>query len=254
PLEHACGEGDADLVDRLLEAGADGSAEGLGEEGRTLLHAGAASGSERVVWALLNAGGKPDIEIKESSAWPNEDTPLQLAVRRGHEAAAKLAYDLLLAGADPNEGNNFSFSPLLLACRQGFERLVRALLQKQGVAPRESSPLHAAVLGGNISTVKSLIAAGFGVNAFDIYEDCTPLHTAVSGNENGGSQVAIIDFLIAAGADVNAQLHEPDGLHESPLHTAAATGNREGALALLRHGADVNGVDDRTRNLPLHLA
>ncbi|CAM9595861.1 unnamed protein product [Scytosiphon promiscuus] len=277
PLEQACDEGDADLVETLLEAGANEIAGGVGPDGRTLLHFGASGGSERVLWALLDAGAKPDIDIPLSDKWSNRDTPLRLAVRRGHEAAAKvlasagadlsgsisialtrgdekLAYDLLLAGAEPNEPAQ-SFSNLEAAARRGLERLVRALLQK-GHPLRDCLPLHAAVRGGHLSTAKSLISAGFVVNGYDLYEGHTPLHTAVSGDEasssSSSSQGAMIDLLVAAGADVSAQLCEPDGFHESPLHTAAVAGNREGALALLQHGADVHAVIDRSGNQPLH--
>ncbi|CAM9841117.1 unnamed protein product, partial [Hapterophycus canaliculatus] len=276
PLEHACEEGDADLVETLLEAGAGKTVGGMGEDGRTLLHAGAYGGSERVVRSLLNAGAKTDINTKLSSEWPNEDTPLAIAVRGGHEGAARvlveagadvprtlrifidrgdenLARELLLAGADPNQGTyNRLRSPLVMASSKGFERLVRALLEK-GADARGSSPLHAAARGGHVSTAEILIDAGFGVNDFDLRAK-TPLHAAVAGQENRGTQVAMIDFLMASGADVGAQQPERDGLCESPLHTAAAAGNREGALALLQHGADVHAVAGRSDDLPLHTA
>ncbi|CBJ32433.1 similar to Uncharacterized protein conserved in bacteria with a cystatin-like fold [Ectocarpus siliculosus] len=165
PLHLACDSGNSDLVDKLLEAGAGIAAGGIGEDGRTLLHAAAASGNERVVSALLRTPARADINIKSASHahWRYRGTPLQVAVRGGHESVARtliaagadlalaltmavrrgqerIAYDLLLAGADPNEvdnenGGGDGATPLALAAEQGFEQLVRALLHKGATEP-----------------------------------------------------------------------------------------------------------------------
>ncbi|CAM9147346.1 unnamed protein product [Ectocarpus sp. 8 AP-2014] len=141
------------------------AAGGVGKDGRTLLHAAAASGSERVVSALLRTPARADINIKSASHahWRYRGTPLQVAVRGGHESVARtliaagadlalaltmavrrgqerIAYDLLLAGADPNEvdnenGGGDGATPLALAAEQGFEQLVRALLHKGATEP-----------------------------------------------------------------------------------------------------------------------
>ncbi|CAB1118267.1 unnamed protein product [Ectocarpus sp. CCAP 1310/34] len=165
PLLLACDAGNADLVDKLLEAGAGIAAGGIGKDGRTLLHAAAASGNECVVSALLRTPARADINIKSASHahWRYRGTPLQVAVRGGHESVARtliaagadlalaltmavrrgqerIAYDLLLAGADPNEADTEnaggdSATPLALAAEQGFEQLVRALLHKGATEP-----------------------------------------------------------------------------------------------------------------------
>ncbi|CAN0076403.1 unnamed protein product, partial [Ectocarpus sp. 12 AP-2014] len=165
PLHLACDAGNSDLVDKLLEAGAGIAAGGIGKDGRTLLHAAAASGNERVVSALLRTPARADINIKSASHahWRYRGTPLQVAVRGGHESVARtliaagadlalaltmavrrgqerIAYDLLLAGADPNEvdtenGGGDGATPLALAAEQGFEQLVRALLHKGATEP-----------------------------------------------------------------------------------------------------------------------
>lgn len=49
------------LVDKLLGAGADGSAGYKGCAGRTLLQAAAVGGSKGVVSSLLRAGAQPDV-------------------------------------------------------------------------------------------------------------------------------------------------------------------------------------------------
>ncbi|CAN0134796.1 unnamed protein product [Ectocarpus fasciculatus] len=169
PLHLACDAGNSDLVDKLLEAGAGIAAGGVGKDGRTLLHAAAASGNERVVSALLRTPARADINIKSASHahWRYRGTPLQVAVRGGHESVARtliaagadlalaltmavrrgqerIAYDLLLAGANPNEVDSENggdgATPLALAAEQGFEQLVRALLHKGASEPPPPPP------------------------------------------------------------------------------------------------------------------
>lgn len=129
PLLRACEAADADLVDKLLKAGADGRNRGSEGNDRPLLHAAAKGGSDRILLALLHAGCKPDIDFRLQDDEDQQGyTALQLvvgkraekreaarvlmtagadvtgaliiAIRRGHEL---VALDLLLAGADPNE-------------------------------------------------------------------------------------------------------------------------------------------------------
>eukprot|EP00903_Cladosiphon_okamuranus_P009977 g9463.t1 len=274
PLEHACEAGDSDLVDALLEAGADGSDPGLGRRGRTLLHAAAAGGSESVIWSLLDNGARPNIEARLSEEeWLTPDTPLQVAVRHGHAAAAKvliaagadmartmvlavahghdrLACDLLLAGADPGEPG-FDGWVMMNACRYGYERLVRALLlQNEGEVSECSmgyTPLHEVARGGHTSIAKVLVAAGLEVDAYT-WQGETPLHKAA---EQGSA--ATVGVLIAAGADAGAR-HPTLGRGRSPLHFAAEKGHTAAALALLRRrGADVNAAENSGLR-PLHLA
>eukprot|EP00752_Nemacystus_decipiens_P009801 g8749.t1 len=76
PLEHAASTANADLVDKLLKAGADGSAGWKGCNGQTLLHAGAEGGNERVMSALIRAGAKEDMNVQAGAA---ERAPLHLA-------------------------------------------------------------------------------------------------------------------------------------------------------------------------------
>lgn len=271
PLEHACRAGNPDLVDPLLEAGGDATARGLGEDGGTLLHAAASGGSERVVSSLLNSGAMKTINAKDSKC----RTPLQVAVRAGRHAAAKvliaagadltstmteailegherLAHDLLLAGSDVNQAElcYFRGTPLTFASAKGYEQLVRALLDK-GADPRltviGSTALHLAVRGGHLSTVEVLLAAGMAVDPFDSNGQ-TALHIAATCTNN---TTALIDTLVAAGADVGAR-HATLGEGGSPLHTAAHAKNCEAALALLqRHGADAD-VADTSGGRPLH--
>lgn len=265
PLEHACRAGNPDLVDPLLEAGADASAGGLGHDGGTLLHAAASGGSERVLSSLLNSGAMKNINAKDSKC----RTPLQVAVRAGRHAAAmllisagadltstmteailegheQLAHDLLWAGSDVNQAEicYFRGTPLTFASAKGYEQLVRELLVKgadTSMTVIGSTALHLAARGGHLSTVKVLLAAAMAVDPFDSNGQ-TALHIAATCTNNN-SAAALIDTMVAAGADVGAR-HPTLGEGRSPLHTAAHAENCEAALALLqRHGADPDAAD-----------
>ncbi|GIK15190.1 MAG: hypothetical protein BroJett003_01540 [Planctomycetota bacterium] len=71
----------------------------------------------------------------------------------------------------------------------------------------------------------------------------TALHQAVYGDS------AEVRALISGGANVNAR--DIDG--DTPLHSAAHSGNRSAIEILIHAGANVNAAD-RNRNTPLHYA
>lgn len=61
--------------------------------------------------------------------------------------------------------------------------------------------------------------------------------------------VAIIGYLVEAGADVNSK----GDLYWSPLHFCAQNGNADAAAFLIEHDADVNFIDAYGAT-PLHVA
>ena len=100
---------------------------------------------------------------------------------------------------------------------------------------RPALSLHGAAANDNLAAIESLIAAGAEVNARD-EGGLTPLHRAAWPNDNP----AIIGALVAAGAEVNAR--GGDGL--TPLHVAAtATASPAIIEALLDAGADATARD-----------
>lgn len=106
------------------------------------------------------------------------------------------------------------------------------------------SPLHLAVISGDLAMVNVLIKAGADVNAIDRLKALTPLHYAAFHN-----YPKIMLFLLARAAQV-----APRGVdHNTPLHFAAANGGTTTVEILLRHKAKPD-VYNRKWQTPLHLA
>ena len=99
--------------------------------------------------------------------------------------------------------------------------------------------IHRAVGRGDIETVKQLLEAD--PSLVNVRNELTnqPLHEAC-----WAKQAAIVELLINNGADVNAR----GDFAETPLHYAVWDGGEEAARIvsiLLRHGADIEAVDER---------
>ena len=129
--------------------------------------------------------------------------------------------------------------------RPGMRRLVAlatlALAAVAGAAPDRSAaladdpgdgttPLHWAAYHGDVAAVQKLIAAGADVNARNDYGSTPLAEAAVTGN------VAVIRNLLNAGAQVN----EANADGQTPLMIIARTSNIAAAALLLRHGAKVD--------------
>jgi ankyrin repeat protein len=113
------------------------------------------------------------------------------------------------------------------------------------------TPLHAAAAGYRIEIAQLLLAAGAEADAAGKLRRSTPLHYAADGGpeRDGKRQVAMIQLLLEAGADIHAQ----DKNGATPLHRAVRTRCAAAVKYLLDAGADA-----RTRNKPgstaFHLA
>ncbi len=98
-----------------------------------------------------------------------------------------------------------------------------------------SSPLFAAVSGGDLEQVKNLVARGENVNYKDEnYSRITPLFVAV---ENGSAEIA--ETLLNFGAKINAK----DDHKQTPLMRLDEDASVELVDLLIKHGARVNLTD-----------
>lgn len=106
------------------------------------------------------------------------------------------------------------------------------------------SPLHIAVIYGQLRIVNVLINAGAEVNAVDRLKRLTPLHYAAFHNHP-----KIMLFLLSRRADHN--MADSDG--NLPLHFAAANGCLSTVEMLLQHSANPDCLNKNWQT-PLHLA
>lgn len=261
PLNDAASEGNIDLVNALIGAGA---SMGSGLSGsRFPLESAVLSKNVDVVSALVAAGSP--LESRHCSA-------LHTAIYFGHGEAARR---LIKAGAslhylDPLQG----WDALFWAVERGREELVTDLLEA-GATPNTTTngsgrtPLHVAAKYGSTAMVSALLARGADKDARDRYGK-TPLMDAVEhcnasdrffsaqtfqlDNIQPPAQqnhLVVVNMLLTAGADVNIRECN-DGT--TVLVTAAQHGYMDILHAILRHGADLDAVDEWDRCSVLHMA
>lgn len=264
PLEYAAARGNLELVNRLLEAGADGSAGWSGSRGRTLLDAGALGGNAQVVSALIRAGSQPDVNVLSPSRgmrsalytatvcghedagsclilagadvlfWDPVDqrNVISEAARGGH---AQLVHDMLMAGAHADE--YLYESPLHLAIDAGSERIVDKLLMVDAdpdvFDENGKTPLICASDRGHTSIVKKLLAAEADAS-FCAHDGRSALHAAAKCGEDD-----IVSELLSVGVDMNVR----DGNKDTPLVLVAKAGKSSAAERLLAAGADTKMRD-----------
>jgi ankyrin repeat protein len=237
-------------------------------DGVSLLHWATFIGHPGIVRFLIEKGA--DVNIKD---WKG-NTPLHYAAKIGDTIIAKL---LLEKGADINAKDNRNCTPLHYVANVEVARLLiekgadinaksewydgtgslheihELIIDEEGHAflgewSNEDycgaylplTPLHFAIIKGDVATVKLLIEKGSDVNS-KTSGGITPLHlAAVSGNAD------VARLLLERGADVNAR----DNVGRIPLHYAS---NASVAKMLIEAGADIN-ARDKEGVTPLHYA
>ncbi|KAM9820432.1 LOW QUALITY PROTEIN: poly [ADP-ribose] polymerase tankyrase-1-like [Neosynchiropus ocellatus] len=224
PLHFAAGFGRKDVVDHLLQTGANVHARDDG--GLIPLHNACSFGHSEVVSLLMCQGA--DANARDNWNY----TPL-------HEAAIKGKIDvcivLLQHGADPNIRNTDGKSALDLA-----EPSAKAVLTGEY---KKDELLEAARSGNEEKLMALLTPLNVNCHASDGRKS-TPLHLAA-----GYNRVRIVQLLLQHGADVHAK--DKGGL--VPLHNACSYGHYEVTELLLKHGACVNAMD-LWQFTPLHEA
>ncbi len=254
PLDDAASEGNIDLVNALIGAGASaGNGSVAGD--CFLLELAVRDGNADVVSALVRS--------PQSSA-------LYRAIRFGYSEAARC---LIKAGAnlryrDPLQGWDMLFN----AVERGREELVTDLLEG-GASPNSGgnrggrTPLHVAAKYGSTAMVSALLAGEADKDArdscgktplMDATEHCSASRGFLSAEIFREHRIqppaeqdylGVVSKLLAAGADLNIR-DDNDG---TVLVTAAEGGYMDILNAFLRHGADLGAVDEYRRCSVLHM-
>ena len=171
----------------------------------------------------------------------DEETPLHVALRRGHADIAQL---LLEHGADAKARDDGKRTPLFLASERGLLEVVLVLLERGSDpnAPDRNGccPLERASEGGHAEVAQVLLEHGANVKAQDRLK-FTALNLA-HGED-------ISRLLLKHGADANVK----NIRGRTPLHDLSEAGGVGAARVLLEHGVDVN-ARDAGNVTPLHLA
>jgi len=219
-------------LDRFRETGAGSSFKTL------LLCLASINGRYEVVEYLLSKGA--DLEdtaaLECMERWRARMTPLHYSVKRGHKDTAHL---LLNHGANVNSrAHSESMTPLQEAVK--FPDVLRLLLAN-GADVGLESPLHDAAVYGSADAIELLISYGAEVDR--PIADETPLMQS-----SQASNIETTRKLLEKGANVNAQIQDPDDLlwGATPLYHAITCkrskdpANQKILEILLEFGADIN--------------
>ncbi|TET69604.1 MAG: hypothetical protein E3J44_07725 [Candidatus Aminicenantes bacterium] len=231
-LIKAADKGDSEVVEALLDSGADINARD--EQNQTALHQAASRGHTPIVKLLLERGA--DVNAKNLFA----QTALVAPVYRGSLDAVRA---LLGAGADVDTRSGFAGQTPLLAVSTGRTKVVETLLEEgadvnaKGEAYHETALMLAAI-AGNTATVKALLEKGADVKAAS-----TDGRTAMMMAEALGHS-EVMKLLQEAGAprETALALLPLEAYLPSYLVVNAKRGrplNPQAALALLSRGAEV---------------
>jgi ankyrin repeat protein len=229
PLQVAIGEGNADIVGLLLDAGADASRPDAAGEPPLLL---AARVGEPKVARLLLAHGAA-VDGREQSFG---QTPLMVAVREGH---SELARALLDAGADPNARTRAEPPPRFIPPSESPPGLSKGIgivragwpedRGKRFPAGGSKTPLLYAARAGDLASTKLLVEHGAQLELAD-GNGVTPLLEAILNGsafrvkrEGRTDHLPVANVLLDAGANVNAM----DWYGETPLWAAVDLRNLE---------------------------
>ncbi|RFU32189.1 hypothetical protein B7463_g4179, partial [Scytalidium lignicola] len=246
-----------DVVQLLIDKGADVDAEGVVSRGRwrlrwrwrwsgpsTAIRVASLYGHVQLVKQLLNAGADVD-----KRGWDGA-SPLHCAVCNGHTSVVRL---LLEHGADmtTNGLRRNIGTPLYDAASRGYLGIVKLLLDRGadieiGVDQHET-PLQVAIRNGHKSMVKALVDKGANVKVKYWGRDTT-LHLAIKCKKK---VKGIVQLLLKKGVDAN----ERDDRGWTALHWATSLGWKGVVRLLIRkENVEKNCQASWDRRTPLHLA
>ena len=196
-------------------------------------------------------------------------------------------YDIMeeknITSCEEEEWIKPKFTALHYACYYNESNMVHLLIGEGATIhimdERGKTPLHIACEKGNINIIKTLLEYGANINfgidvsegikkktkkmgrrrrgprteIFELYE--TPLHSAISSDDNIDKKMEVVTTLVDRDANINAIDHNG----YTPLNLAVFIADEDDAvlnsvvLYLIEKGADVN-ISDKEGSTPLHHA
>lgn len=240
PLFLACQYGNAEIINLLLDAGAD--VNDVNADGITAFALCAGSAPNNIVTRFI----EQNVNITQADKLGQ--TPLMRAAATGKSDNVRL---LLSSGADINRVTKKGFSPLFFALKSPNKRLPIILIEAGAnadyIAPDSTSVVQMAMYNQHYTTAHFLIEKEVDLQAYD-RNGLQLLHLAVKKQQS-----KLVSLLLEKGADVNALSSESrvkwryesnfkTGAYAAPLNTpllfAAELGNVELMQILVKSGAD----------------
>jgi ankyrin repeat protein len=243
PLSCAASKGRDEIVELLLQAGADPNLRGGGAW--NALQYAAEDGDLVLTRILLDP--KLDCRTDVNAMTTDQWTPLHLASRRGNESIVAL---LLEKDADVSARIKDGATPLHLAALNGHEVVVRLLLEKEpelvnARADAGVTALHLAAGSGQESIVRLLLERKPDLVDARISGEWTALHLAANkGHES------VVRLLLDRNAVVNARTQD----EATALHLAAGNGHEPVVRLLLDREPDLADALDKDEWTALHFA
>ncbi|XP_049420957.1 transient receptor potential cation channel subfamily A member 1b [Epinephelus fuscoguttatus] len=249
PLHWAVERNKAESCRALLDLGADPNILNVGL--LSPLHVAVSQGHNNLVELLLSYSAT-DCNLQGDLG----NTPVILACSINNCEALST---LLNHGARLCQQNKLGHFPMHAAAFAGAKKAMEVILkagEKLGhqaevhinyLDKSKSSPLHLAVRGGNIETIRLCIATGARIDQQQ-NDRSTPLHLACT---QGATEV--VKLMLSSFDQVDDIINLTDGACQTPLHRATIFDHTELAKYLISLGADLNSIDCKGHS-PLLLA
>ena len=225
----ACKEGNNDVINVLLNAGADPNI--TDGDGNTCLHYAALNDSSTdVLQAIISHG----VDVNATNT--NNVTALMLACHKGNRDAINV---LLNAGADSNiadaDGSTWLYYAARNDCTERFQEMIRLLVDVHAINKKVFTAMLVGAKIGKRDAISVLLNAGTDSNIADTDGDARP-HNAAQKDCYAEVLQAITSHIVDENATQKNSV--------TALMKACHSGNRDAINKCLNAGVDVNAVHD----------